>query len=54
LNGGPLSTNGTDFAWGIGAQAHINMFGARLEYERFNISNTNGAKVASLSVFLNL
>jgi hypothetical protein len=56
LNGDPggLSTNGTNFAWGIGVQAHINKFGARLEYERFNISNTNGAKVASLSVFLNL
>jgi hypothetical protein len=28
---------GTDFAWGVGVQAHITMFGARLEYENFNI-----------------
>jgi hypothetical protein len=51
---GSLSTNGTEFAWGIGVQAHISMIGARLEYENFNIPNTSGARVASLSVFLNL
>jgi hypothetical protein len=51
---GSLSTNGTEFAWGIGVQAHVSMFGARLEYENFNIPNTSGAKVTSLSVFLNL
>ena len=49
-----FSKSGTDFAWGMGAQAHISMFGARLEYEGFNIPNTSGAKLASLSVFLNL
>jgi hypothetical protein len=48
-----FSNSGTEFAWGIGVQAHINMFGARLEYENFNIPNTDGAKVASLSAFLN-
>jgi hypothetical protein len=47
------SHTGTDFAWGIGVQAHINIVGARLEYEQFNV-NSNAAKVASLSVFLNL
>ena len=51
---GSLSTNGTEFAWGIGVQAHISMVGARLEYENFNIPNTSGAKITSLSVFLNL
>jgi len=51
---GRLSTNGTEFAWGIGVQAHISMFGARLEYENFNVPNTSGAKITSLSVFLNL
>jgi hypothetical protein len=51
---GGLSTNGSEFAWGIGAQAHISIVGARLEYENFNIPNTSGARVASLSVFLNL
>ena len=49
-----FSRSGTDVAWGIGVQAHITMFGARLEYENFNIANTSGAKIASLSVFLNL
>jgi hypothetical protein len=54
----PLSSefadNGTAFAWGIGVQAHIGMFGARLEYESFNIPNSSGAKIASLSGFLSL
>jgi Outer membrane protein beta-barrel domain len=49
-----LSDEGTQFAWGIGAQAHVGNFGARLEYENFNIRNTNGANIVSLSVFLNL
>ena len=49
-----FSTSGTDFAWGIGLQAHISMVGARLEYENFNVPSTSGARVASLSVFLNL
>ena len=51
---GSLSTKGTEFAWGIGVQAHISMIGARLEYENFNIPNTSGARIASLSVYLNL
>jgi len=51
---GSLSTNGSEFAWGIGVQAHISIVGARLEYENFNVPNTSGARVASLSVFLNL
>ncbi len=51
---GSLSTNGSEFAWGIGVQAHISLIGARLEYENFNVPNTSGARVASLSVFLNL
>jgi len=49
-----LSDNGTEFAWGVGAQAHFGAIGGRLEYEAFNIHNTNGANVVSLSVFLNL
>jgi opacity protein-like surface antigen len=49
-----FSHNGTDFAWGIGVQAHISIVAARLEYENFNVPNTSGAKIASLSVFLNL
>jgi hypothetical protein len=49
-----LSDDGTEFAWGVGAQAHFGSIGARLEYENFNIHNTDGAGVVSLSVFLNL
>ncbi len=49
-----FSHSGTDFAWGFGVQAHFSMVGARLEYENFNIANTSGAKIASLSVFLRL
>jgi hypothetical protein len=49
-----LSDNGTQFAWGVGAQLHFGNIGGRLEYENFNIRNTNGANVISLSVFLNL
>jgi len=51
--GSATSNRGTEFAWGVGVQAHISMFGARLEYEQFNIPNSSGAKVASLSVLLN-
>jgi Outer membrane protein beta-barrel domain len=49
-----LSDNGTEFAWGVGAQAHLDRFGARLEYEAFHIQNTSGAGIVSLSVFLRL
>jgi hypothetical protein len=49
-----LSDNGTEFAWGVGVQAHIGAIGGRLEYEAFNIHNTSGASIISLSVFLNL
>jgi OmpA-like transmembrane domain len=49
-----LSDNGTEFAWGVGGQVHVGNIGGRLEYENFNIRNTNGANVVSLSVFLNL
>jgi hypothetical protein len=49
-----FSTSGTEFAWGVGTQVHVGNFGARLEYENFRIPSTNGAKVVSLEVFLNL
>jgi opacity protein-like surface antigen len=52
--GGGFASNGTGFAWGIGVQAHVSMIGARLEYEDLKIPNSSGAKLASLSVFLNL
>jgi len=49
-----LSDNGTQFAWGVGAQLRVGNIGGRLEYENFNIRSTDGANVVSLSVFLNL
>lgn len=49
-----FSTQGTAFAWGAGAQVHVGNIGARLEYENFNIPNTNGAQVISLGVILRL
>lgn len=49
-----LSDNGTQFAWGVGGQVHVGNFGGRLEYENFNVRNTSGANIVSLSVFLDL
>jgi hypothetical protein len=49
-----LSDNGTEFAWGVGAQLHVGNIGGRLEYEGFHIPNTSGANVVSLSVILSL
>jgi opacity protein-like surface antigen len=47
-----FSTNGTAFAWGAGAQFHWGNIGARLEYENFNVTNTNGAGLLSLEAML--
>ena len=49
-----FSNQGTEFALGVGTQAHIGNIGGRLEYENFNIPNTSGAKVFSLAVILSL
>jgi len=49
-----FSNDGTDFAWGLGAQAHFGNIGARLEYEEFSVANTNGARVFSLDFILSL
>ena len=45
-----LDEHGTDFAWGGGAQAHFGALGVRLEYEQFNVRNTDGVKAVSLDV----
>ena len=45
-----LDDHGTDFAWGGGAQAHFGPLGLRLEYEQFNVRDTDGAKVVSFDV----
>lgn len=47
-----FSRNGTSFAWGAGAQVHFGAIGARLEYENFNVANTNGAQIISLDALL--
>jgi len=48
-----ISDRGTEFAWGLGAQALLRNIGARLEWERFEIPNTNnGARVFSLDLIL--
>jgi len=49
-----FSNNGTEFAWGVGTQAHVGNFGARLEYENFRIPSTNGASVVSLEVYVTI
>lgn len=38
-------------AWGLGVQAHVKMFGVRLEYEGLDVDGNTG-NVASLSVFV--
>src|SRR2546430_15937960 len=47
-----FSDRGTEFAWGVGAGAHIGNVGARLEDERFSVANTNGARSISLDAIL--
>lgn len=49
-----FDTHGYAFAWGGGAQFKYNRFTARLEYERFNVVNTDGAVVYGLSLIFNL
>ena len=43
-----IDDHGTDFAWGVGAQARFGALGVRLEYEQFDVKNTDGAKTVSL------
>lgn len=50
---GTSSIKDWEFAWGLGVQAHLGIVGARLEYEQLDIPNSSGAKIASLSAFLN-
>jgi hypothetical protein len=42
--------SGTEFAYGAGAQLQFGSLGARLEYESFDIDNTDGAEIISLGV----
>lgn len=42
--------DGTDFAWGAGAQVSFGSLSARLEYDNFDIDNTNGLDLYTLGV----
>ena len=44
-----IDEDGTEFAWGAGVQARFGSFGARLEYERFNIIEDEKLGTISLS-----
>ncbi|MCC6170899.1 MAG: porin family protein [Gammaproteobacteria bacterium] len=45
-----LDDSGTEFAYGAGIQARLGSLAARLEYERFDIADTDGAELISLGV----
>jgi hypothetical protein len=45
-----LDSRGTKVAWGVGTQLHIANVAARLEFENFSISNSDGARLYSLGV----
>ncbi len=42
--------SGTEFAWGAGAQLRFGSFAARLEYDNFDIKNTDGVDLYTLGV----
>lgn len=45
-----LNRTGTSFAWGAGVQAHWGPIGGRLEYEHFEMPDTDGARLFSADV----
>jgi len=47
---GRLDDSGTEFAYGAGVQARLGSLAARLEYERFDVADTNGAELISLGL----
>ena len=42
--------SGTEFAYGAGVQARLGSLAARLEYERFDVADTDGAELISLGL----
>ena len=48
--GATSSDDGTEFAWGGGAQVRFGSLGARLEYDHFDIDNTDGLDLYTLGV----
>ncbi|MGH8226933.1 MAG: hypothetical protein ACREU3_03340 [Steroidobacteraceae bacterium] len=45
-----LDQHGTNFAWGAGVQGHYGPIGLRLEYEHFQMPDTDGARLYSADV----
>ncbi len=45
-----LDESGTEFAYGAGAQVRFGSLAARLEYEAFDVDNTDGVKLYSLGL----
>ncbi len=45
-----LDRNGTSFAWGAGLQAHWGPIGGRLEYEHFQMPDTDGARLYTAAI----
>jgi hypothetical protein len=45
-----LDRSGTSFAWGAGGQLHYGPVGVRLEYEHFQMPDTDGARLYSVSL----
>jgi OOP family OmpA-OmpF porin len=45
-----LDDDGTEFGYGLGVQARLGSLGARLEYEQFDVDNTDGVEMLSLGV----
>jgi len=55
VSGGNISLfqrddQGTEFAYGAGAQLQFGSLGARLEYESFDIDNTDGADLVTIGL----
>jgi outer membrane autotransporter protein len=45
-----FDTDGTDFAYGVGAQFRLLSLGIRAEYEMFDIDNVKDANMISIGV----
>jgi OOP family OmpA-OmpF porin len=45
-----IDDDGTEFAYGAGAQLRLGSLAARLEYEQFDVDNTDGVELLSLAL----
>jgi opacity protein-like surface antigen len=45
-----IDDDGTEFAYGAGAQVRLGSLAARLEYEQFDVENTDGVELLSLGL----